>query len=240
MHDNCKCMVDYTNSRGVRSQRLGRSRFVEVNYTPTRLTDGAKRGAGEPKRLTGAILGDIIDNNEDLGLSRFNYDRMTEEQRAEVIERGIREDKPVFSHDTANNHAMEYCQRIRQDDRFYYIFSHGSVGRIDFFHEDYPQNDPRGHLDPFTLAEIVRGRDDFKQYLAKCSERGIDPAIRLLCCHTSEISKSSNCFGQLFFEEIGYDVYAPDDIIRVDPNGGWKIGYMGDGKLTHFGTSEKV
>lgn len=59
-HDNCTCMVAYTNSRGVRSQRLGRSRFVEVNYEPKRLTDGEKRGAGEPRRLTGGANGGIL------------------------------------------------------------------------------------------------------------------------------------------------------------------------------------
>ena len=51
-HDNCTCTVVYTNSRGVTSQRVGDAKFVEVEYEPKRLTDGEKRGAGEPKKLT--------------------------------------------------------------------------------------------------------------------------------------------------------------------------------------------
>ena len=59
-HDNCTCMVSYTNSRGVKTQRSGKGRFVEVNYQPHVLTDGEKRGAGEPKRLTGGITSPTI------------------------------------------------------------------------------------------------------------------------------------------------------------------------------------
>ena len=71
VHDNCTCMVEYTNSRGVRSQRLGRSRFVEVNYEPKRLTDGEKRGAGEPKRLTGGEKRGTIGLGAKIGGDRF-------------------------------------------------------------------------------------------------------------------------------------------------------------------------
>lgn len=60
VHDNCTCMVTYTNSRGIKTQRSGRGRLVEVNYEPKRLTDGEKRGAGEPKRLTGGVTSPTI------------------------------------------------------------------------------------------------------------------------------------------------------------------------------------
>ena len=64
VHDNCTCMVVYTNSRGVRSQRLGRSRFVDVPYEPPhRMTaeEAAEKGGfSQPRRLTGGANGGII------------------------------------------------------------------------------------------------------------------------------------------------------------------------------------
>ena len=71
VHDNCTCMVAYTNSRGVRSQRLGRSRFVEVGYQPhVNLTKDLEKNKPvrltkspnleKPKRLTGGANGGII------------------------------------------------------------------------------------------------------------------------------------------------------------------------------------
>lgn len=103
-HDNCTCMVEYTNSRGVRSQRLGRSRFVEVNYEPKRLTDGAERGAGEPKRLTGGANGgilnlarsvDVPDNFTFLNSAKNNFEKFSDEELSldilEAIEKTIAE-----------------------------------------------------------------------------------------------------------------------------------------------------
>lgn len=80
VHDNCTCMVVYTNSRGVTSQRVGGAKFVEVEYEPKRLTDGAERGAGEPKRLTGGANGGILNyrdsSDEFKPVSPEAYDRI--------------------------------------------------------------------------------------------------------------------------------------------------------------------
>lgn len=61
-HDNCKCMVDYTNSRGtVRGKVVGRKwNFAEIPYEPPHvMTYGEakeKGGFDEPKRLTGGAV----------------------------------------------------------------------------------------------------------------------------------------------------------------------------------------
>lgn len=83
-HDNCKCMVDYTNSKGAVSRRVGRSRFVDVPYEPPhRMTaeEAAEKGAfAEPKRLTeapkrGTMLPDIVIGRS-VGAKAKNYDIM--------------------------------------------------------------------------------------------------------------------------------------------------------------------
>ena len=54
-HDNCKCMVEYTNSHGAVSRRTGRGRFVDVPYEPPRVLtreESAERGGfDKPRRL---------------------------------------------------------------------------------------------------------------------------------------------------------------------------------------------
>lgn len=63
-HDNCKCMVDYTNSKGAVSRRVGRSRFVDVPYEPPHrmsAREAAEKGAfSSPKRLTNEPKNDIL------------------------------------------------------------------------------------------------------------------------------------------------------------------------------------
>ena len=66
VHDNCTCMMAYTNSRSVSTQaRAAAGKWlwhpVEQNAPSLHvLTGGEKSGAGEPKRLTGGVLSDII------------------------------------------------------------------------------------------------------------------------------------------------------------------------------------
>ena len=66
-HDNCKCMVDYTNSKGAVSRRTGRGRFVNVPYEPPhRMTAeeaAAKGGFSQPRRLTGGANGGSVHPN---------------------------------------------------------------------------------------------------------------------------------------------------------------------------------
>lgn len=77
-HDNCKCMVDYTNSKGAVSRRTGRGRFVDVPYEPphvlSREEAREKGGFSQPRRLTGAANGGIID----LDMFRTRDDPMRE------------------------------------------------------------------------------------------------------------------------------------------------------------------
>jgi hypothetical protein len=95
VHDNCTCMVTYTNSRGVRSQRLGRSRFVEVGYQPhVNLTKDLEKNKPvrltkspnleKPKRLTGGANGGIL--NAAITLNSF-----AEADPKEVVSKDCRE-----------------------------------------------------------------------------------------------------------------------------------------------------
>ena len=57
VHDNCTCMVVYTNSRGVRSQRSGMGRFIEVGYQPHVFGKGEVNGADSPSVLSAETNG---------------------------------------------------------------------------------------------------------------------------------------------------------------------------------------
>lgn len=129
-HDNCKCMVDYTNSRGVRSQRLGRSRFVEVGYQPhVNLTKDLEKNKPvrltkspnleKPKRLTisiryqddvdiGRIKNSISGNNYLNTLKDFyeNLRNLKNKQVSAILERTY--DKTTFQKSVGKNRKRSY------------------------------------------------------------------------------------------------------------------------------------
>lgn len=78
-HDNCKCMVDYTNSKGtvrgravthkIDDKTVTKWEFADkIPYTPpkvlTREEAAAKGGFSQPKRLTGGANGGIINDEQ--------------------------------------------------------------------------------------------------------------------------------------------------------------------------------
>ena len=86
VHDKCTCMVTYTDGRGVSTQAKAAAgkwlwHPIEQNTPPLHvLTDGEKRGTGEPKRLTGGANGGImlpdIIIGRSVGAKAKNYDIM--------------------------------------------------------------------------------------------------------------------------------------------------------------------
>lgn len=167
--------------------------------------------------------------------SRFRFDKMTSEQRKEVIQKGVSVKKPVFSYDRPDNQAMSRLQRtVPMADNVFDVISHGSATTIEFFKQDFPDSDIRGHIDAFTLSCILKSRSDYKAFIKACKQKGVEPYVRLLSCRTGDTTDTGNCFGQLLANELGIKVYAPNDEILVKHNGLFDIGEHRDGDMILF------
>lgn len=257
-HDNCSCSVTYENGR--KRQDVWSKREWEAPEPgagagdPVVLTaeQAATAGAGELTRFMrdnpgafGSVEGltkkqrrDMIKAAEqmqrDADAAKIIYDAMTDEQRAEVIQRGIKEPNAVFSYDTKDNHFPSNAQRIPKLPNTFDVISHGTVESMEFFPQDYPENDIRAHIDAYTLSQILLGRDDYQRFVADCRERGVKPVVRLLSCNTGNTRNTGNCFAQLLANELGEDISAPTDVIFAYPDGSYEIGLFDDGEMKPF------
>lgn len=122
------------------------------------------------------------------------------EKRLEIIKRGIKEEKPIFSYDTVENKFPSYSKNIPKEEGFYDIVTHGADTFVDFFGEP---------IDAYTLANIIRNRKDYIK----------STNIRLISCSTGNTENTGNCFAQILANELGVIVKAPTQIINVYPNG---------------------
>lgn len=257
-HDNCGCSVTFENGR--KRQDVWSKREWEAPEPgagagdPVVLTaeQAATAGAGELTRFMrdnpgafGSVEGltkkqrrDMIKAAEqmqrDADAAKIIYDAMTDEQRAEVIQRGIQEPNAVFSYDTKDNHFPSNAQRIPKLPNTFDVISHGTVESMEFFPQDYPENDIRAHIDAYTLSQILLGRDDYQRFVADCRERGVKPVVRLLSCNTGNTRNTGNCFAQLLANELGEDISAPTDVIFAYPDGSYEIGLFDDGEMKPF------
>lgn len=244
-HDNCGCTVTYEEGR--QRQDVWTKRSWE-RVDPDEVAAGAPEptilsmkdaAAMEERLLSGLTLagerGIIIqrDVNADEA-ARALYNKMTPQERAEVVMRGIREPEPTFSYDRPDNMAMSYLKRALPEPNTFDVRAHGSFKDMEFFKQDYPPNDRRASIDAYTLATILRGRDDYKSFIDDCKKRGVDPDIRLLACSTGDTTNTGNCFAQLLANELGIRVKAPTDILFAYPNGSFSIGIFNDGEMRPF------
>ena len=166
--------------------------------------------------------------------ARFIYDRMTDEQRTEVIQKGIAAEKPIFSYDRDDNHFPTYAQNIPKEPHTFDVMSHGSPESMEFFRQDYPDGDIRGHVDAFTLSEILKGREDYQQFIDECKQKGEDPIVRLLSCNTGDTTNTGNCFAQLLANELKILIKAPTDTLYTESNGEYRVGKNDDGIIKPF------
>lgn len=197
-----------------------------------RWTDGGAQGAafgvsGEASPSDGT--GQDADKQ-----ARHLYDKMTKEERAEVIQRGQNEPKAVFSYDRPYNKAMSYLQKAPKEPDTFDVMSHGTPDRIEFFRQDYPNGDRRANIDAYTLSCILKGRSDYKAFVADCQQRGVTPTVRLLSCNTGNTTNTGDCFAQLLANELGHNVTAPTETLYVNPNGSYKIGRNNTGTMKPF------
>lgn len=209
-----------------------------------RYNDGSHYTKDEHGRFTGstssgkaAISGSGDGSRSDIladKQARFLYDKMTREERKEVISRGQKIDKPVFSYNTPKNDAMARLARTKPIPNTFDVKVHGSKDCIDFFEQDYPQNDRRRRIDAYTLSCILKGRNDYKAFVADCKQHGVKPTVRLLSCDTGNTTDTENCFAQLLANELGHNVSAPTDTMYAKIDGTFYVGDFAGGSMKNF------
>ena len=140
----------------------------------------------------------------------------------------------MFSYDRPDNKAMIYLQKVPKEPDTFDVMSHGTPDRMEFFRQDYPNGDRRADIDAYTLSCILKGRSDYKAFVADCQQRGVTPTVRLLSCNTGNTTNTGDCFAQLLANELGHNVTAPDKALIAYPGGKTKVGRYGDGKMVTF------
>ncbi len=201
---------------------------------PVRFTQEHNPSVGLTKQQRRDMIKAAEQRKRDDDAARIIYDSMTEAQRVEVIQRGVHEPNAVFSYDTKDNHFPSNAQRIPKQPNTFDVISHGTVESMDFFPQDYPENDIRAHIDAYTLSQILLGRKDYQDFVADCKERGVEPIVRLLACNTGNTENTGNCFAQLLANELGENVSAPNKVIYANLDGTFYIGKKKNGEMKPF------
>lgn len=216
-HDNCTCMVTFENGRerqDVWSKKKWQvSTALEVPYQPFY----AEKNQAENLQKNQLAKYIELDNLTESGIIEERpYEIVkSREKRLKIIQRGIKEKRPVFSYDTDKNKFPSYSQKVPKKEGFYDVATHGADTFVDFFGEN---------IDAYTLANIIRNRKDYI--------KGTN--IRLLSCSTGNTDNTGNCFAQLLANELGVQVEAPTDILFVLPNGSYHVGVRSDGIMKIF------
>ena len=141
--------------------------------------------------------------------------KLPRERKQEIIARGKSEARPIFAVDTADNKFASYAALVQPENGFYDVALHGRDTSVEFFGTP---------IDAYTLAQIIRQREDY----------GSGTAIRLLSCSTGSIDNTGDCVAQLVANELGVVVKAPTDTLYVDQNGGITIGKRNTGEMKEF------
>ena len=106
VHDNCKCMVDYTNSKGtVRGRASGKKwNFSEIPYEPphvlSREEAREKGGFSQPRRLTGGANGGIISALSIDNFREADPKESISEECIEAIIQTLKAQKQLYSYNS--------------------------------------------------------------------------------------------------------------------------------------------
>ena len=183
-HDNCKCMVDYTNSKGtVRGKAVGKKwNFSEIPYEPprvlTREEAAARGGFDKPRRLTGDENRGIIGLGAKIGGDRFvplheepkPIKTINPNDKASVLA-----EIAVFEKWAANS-AIENACVITRNGEVYYCFGIEDRVFVDYDLGDKLTGAFVSHNHVKGISEYSFSNDDFDLFIAYSLKllRGID------------------------------------------------------------------
>lgn len=129
----------------------------------------------------------------------------TRKKRLEIINRGVSEEKPIFTIDTDTNKFASYVKNIPKTKDFYDVALHGTPTSAEFFGEK---------IDAYTLSSIIRNRKDYNP----------GTKVRLLSCSTGNTDETGDCFAQILANELGVQVEAPTKTLWVSSDGSFTVG----------------
>lgn len=109
-----------------------------------------------------------------------------------IIERCIKQDKPVFADDLALNFS-----KIPHESGRYIVAMHGSPNEVMLYGRSANEK---------ILANIIRSRKDYNN----------EDEIVLISCNTGNEAEVSKCFAQRLADEMGKTVYAPTRYGAID------------------------
>ena len=123
-------------------------------------------------------------------------------ERSRIIQEAIDRKEPIYAEDL----RIAYKKyRVPQKEGFYDVVIHGAPHYLEYEKEFI--------LDQESLYYIISGRKDYK-----------GDAIRLLSCSTGKADKYGNCVAQYLSDKLNVDIYAPIDVLNINPNGKLTVG----------------
>ena len=208
-HDNCDCTIIYYGQvlRGKQNANGSRSKTWEelpnvnaADYTPPSLSE--EQGRAIEQRNLAQIRGlkinnSSIDNSSGNGIMSVVAEVASNAHSRDVelesiIERCIKQDKPVFADDLALNFS-----KIPHESGRYIVAMHGSPNEVMLYGRSANEK---------ILANIIRSRKDYNN----------EDEIVLISCNTGNEAEVSKCFAQRLADEMGKTVYAPTRYGAID------------------------
>lgn len=194
-HDNCGCTVTYENGKqrqDVWSKRswtapeVGAGAPPPTRFTPEQAAEIQARNM--PQGLTRRRRNGIMNIEAEVASNAHSRDVELES----IIERCVKQDKPVFADDLAMNFS-----RIPPEDGRYIVAMHGSPNEVMLYGRSVNEK---------ILANIIRSRKDYNN----------EDEIILISCNTGNEANVSKCFAQRLADEMGKTVHAPTRYGAID------------------------
>ncbi len=120
--------------------------------------------------------------------------------RASIISKAVSAPKPVYE-----QRLRDIYPKVKPKEGCYDFVIHGSRFFVEY--------EKKYQLDVGTVVEIITRRRDY--------EGG---NIRLLSCSTGSKDVNGDCFAQRLANMLGVNVYAPIDILTINPDGTMVVG----------------
>lgn len=191
-HDNCGCSVIYENGRqrqDVWSKRTWEKPKVGAGASPPTKFSPEQARALEQEKLRN-IHGLSIDNERGSGIIRVATEVASNAHSRDIeleniIEKCIKQDKPVFADNLARNFS-----KIPPEKGRYIISMHGTPNSVFLYDKE---------VNVKILANIIRSRKDYN---------GVDEIV-LISCNTGNEIAGDKCFAQQLANELKKIVHAP-------------------------------
>nr|DAU56388.1 MAG TPA: minor capsid protein [Caudoviricetes sp.] len=133
-------------------------------------------------------------------------------ERAQIINEAIRTKRPFYAEDLRQAYDL---YGVKKEQGLYDVLIHGAPTFVEY--------EKKYVLDTETLYYIISGRKDYN---------GED--IRLLSCSTGKKDANGNCVAQELADLLNVKVYAPTDVLNIEPTGNLSVGKRKNGNFECF------